>query len=265
MEKEELLKIFDREQRIDVLYPDIRREQPRPDLVRHISLTDQEGFVIFSKLDPTSFETVLEEQIDFFEGIGQDFEWKVYDHDTPSDLKEKLAARGFAVGEEEAVMVLDLEEAPSIFWAPMSHSIRRLTDFEELEAVNQIEHEVWNEDFTDLTDYLRKTIQKSPHLLSVFVAYAEEKPVSAAWMNYHPGSSFASLWGGSTLKEFRGQGFYTALLAVRAQEARQRGVRFLTVDASPMSRPILAKYGFQLISFAYACKWKTGKKQGRGE
>jgi predicted acetyltransferase len=83
-----------------------------------------------------------------------------------------------------------------------------------------------------------------------------EQPVSAAWIYFPNHSQFASLWGGSTLDGFRKQGFYTALLAVRAQEAKSRQVKFLTVDASPMSRPILEKLGFEMIAYSYACKWK---------
>ena len=83
--------------------------------------------------------------------------------------------------------------------------------------------------------------------LSVYVAYLEGHPVACAWTVFHPGSQFASLWGGSTLAGYRGRGCYTALLASRAQEAQARGVRFLTVDASPMSRPILEKYHFQFL------------------
>jgi G:T-mismatch repair DNA endonuclease (very short patch repair protein) len=49
------------------------------------------------------------------------------------------------------------------------------------------------------------------------------------------------------------------VLAVRAQEARRRGYRYLTIDASPMSRPIVAKHGFQLLTFAHACNWHVAR------
>jgi predicted acetyltransferase len=55
----------------------------------------------------------------------------------------------------------------------------------------------------------------------------------------------------------RRRGLYTALLAARAQEARRRGARFLTVDASPMSQPILEKLGFRCISYAHEYRWRT--------
>ena len=81
--------------------------------------------------------------------------------------------------------------------------------------------------------------------MSVYVAYVAGQPASAARIEFHPARQFAELYGGSTVPDQRGRGLYTALVAVRAQEALTRGVRFLTVDASPMSRPILERLGFQ--------------------
>jgi hypothetical protein len=92
--------------------------------------------------------------------------------------------------------------------------------------------------------------------MSVYVAYIDEQPASAAWIYFPKHSQFASLWGGATVNGFRKQGLYTALLAVRAQEAKARQVRYFTVDASPMSRPILEKFGFEMIAYSYPCKWK---------
>jgi GNAT superfamily N-acetyltransferase len=68
-----------------------------------------------------------------------------------------------------------------------------------------------------------------------------------------PRSQFASLWGGSTLPEFRGRGLYSALLEARITEARQHGIRFLTIDAMAMSRPIAARFGFQVLTHATGC------------
>ena len=38
-----------------------------------------------------------------------------YHYDQPSDLGERLSSRGFMVEEAEAIMVLNLENAPEIF------------------------------------------------------------------------------------------------------------------------------------------------------
>jgi predicted acetyltransferase len=97
--------------------------------------------------------------------------------------------------------------------------------------------------------------------MSVYVAYVNQQPASAAWVYFPKQSQFASLWGGSTISGFRKQGFYTSLLAVRAQEAKARKRRYLTVDASPMSRPILEKFGFEMIAYSYPCKWKVKSRE----
>jgi hypothetical protein len=39
------------------------------------------------------------------------------------------------------------------------------------------------------------------------------------------------------------------------QEARQRGYRYLTIDASPMSRPIVARHGFIQLTSAIQFGW----------
>jgi hypothetical protein len=99
--------------------------------------------------------------------------------------------------------------------------------------------------------------------MSVYVAYIDEQPVSAAWIYFPEHSQFASLWGGSTISGFRKQGLNTALLAVRAQEAKTHQVRYLTVDASVTSRPILEKFGFEMIAYSYPCKWKLKSRKQR--
>ncbi|MEM6529059.1 MAG: N-acetyltransferase, partial [Chloroflexota bacterium] len=42
----------------------------------------------------------------------------------------------------------------------------------------------------------------------------------------------------------------------RAKAAQKRGYRFLTVDASPMSAPILERIGFMVIARSWAAEYK---------
>jgi Acetyltransferase (GNAT) family. len=51
-----------------------------------------------------------------------------------------------------------------------------------------------------------------------------------------------------TLPEFRGRGLYKATVARRAELARERGYRWLYVDALPTSRPILERLGFVALT-----------------
>ena len=79
--------------------------------------------------------------------------------------------------------------------------------------------------------------------------------VCAGWLTLTPGSDFAGLWGGSTLAAWRGRGIYRALVAARARLARAHGVRFLQVDASDDSRPILERLGFVAITTTTPYVW----------
>ena len=226
-------------------------------MVLNVALSEsQDSMVIYSRLDAESADEVIRAEIEYFNGIGQDFEWKVYSHDQPPDLKQRLERLGFEVGEEEAIMALDLAEAPEVLWQPVSQDIHRVMDAAGLADVLAVEREVWQEDQSQLGEFLGDALRETPVQISIYAAYVNDLPVSAAWVFFPEASQFASLWGGSTLEAYRGMGLYTALLAIRGQEARLRGVKYLTVDASPMSRPILEKFGFIKIADSHPCKWR---------
>jgi len=263
MNKSQMIALYDQDQRKDVEYPDMRREVT-PNVVRHIDTSDtREGVIIYSQLNEANAEDTIREQVIYFESIGQDFEWKVYDYDRPPDLKERLGSYGFIVEEAEAIMVLDLEDAPEILWQPVFHNVQRIISPEKISDVLTVEGQVWDEDFSWLGHYLGAALSNYPEQMSVYVAYIDEQPASTAWIYFPEHSQFASLWGGSTVSGVRKQGLYTALLAVRAQEAKARQVRYLTVDASAMSRPILEKFGFEMIAYSYPCKWKLKSQKQR--
>jgi hypothetical protein len=263
MNKSQMIAVYDQDQRKDVEYPEMRREVT-PNVVRHIDTSDfGKGIISYSQLNETNADDTIREQMSYFEGIGQDFEWKLYDYDQPSDLKEKLRSYGFSVEEAEAIMVLDLEDAPEILWQPVLHNVQRIIDPKKLVDVQSVEQQVWDEDSSWVLHFLGDALRKYPEQMSVYVAYIDEQPASAAWIYFPEHSQFASLWGGATISSFRKQGLFTALLAVRAQEAKARQVKYLTVDAMPMSRPILEKLGFEMIAYSYPCKWKLNSQKQR--
>ncbi len=254
MNDQDILALYDRALRRDVEYPDMRREA-FPDLVRLVDLTGRQGAVIYSQLDEQSADATIEEQIAYFEGIRQDFEWKVFGYDHPPDLVARLKARGFEIDEEEALLIYDLDHAAPEMLAPVTHDIRQLTEPEQVAPAIAVLEQVWNGSKDWLAERLSTDLRERPETLRLYTAYADGKPVSAAWMYVNPGTPFAGLWGGSTLEGYRGRGLYSALLATRVQEARRLGVRFLTIDASPMSRPIVQKHGFRFMTLMHACVW----------
>ncbi len=194
-----------------------------------------------SRLDEGNADAAIESEIAYFESLGLDFEWKAYDYDTPPDLVARLRTRGFEIEDPEAVMVLDLEDAPETLWQAVSQDVRRLTEPAQLSEIAAIQEAVWDEKFDWLAKALADEMAADSERIQFYMAYAEGVLACSAWIRFHPGTQFASLWGGSTLPAYRGRGLYTAVLSIRAQEARRRGYRFLTIDASPMSRPICGK------------------------
>ena len=255
MDNSEILALYDEDERRNISFPWARREV-LPNLVRYVALERGDGFIRYSKLDDQTADAEIEAQIAYYKSLGQGFEWAVYDYDTPPDLLKRLEARGFEIEEEEALLILPLDEAPSILLAPITHDIRRITDPARIDDVEMVERAIWDWDFSVLSDRLRTDLRENPDTLSVYVAYADGQPVSAAWMFCPPTSRFASMWGGSTLPDYRGRGIYTQLVAARVQEARARGKQFLTIDASPMSRPIVTKQGFRFMCLMHPAKWQ---------
>jgi GNAT superfamily N-acetyltransferase len=232
------------------------RREVVPPVVRYVGLWDNSSVVLYSHLDEANAEATIQEQIAHFATLDHEFEWKVFSYDPPPDLPARLRAHGFHPEEPEAVMVLDVAYPPEALLQPVTLDIRRLTDPDGLDGVQAVEEAVWEDDRGWIIRQLSAELREAPDRLSIYAGYADGGPVSAGWIRCDPRGQWAALHGGSTLAAYRGRGFYTALLAVRVQEARARGVRFLTVDASPMSRPILEKHGFQQIATAVAYIWQ---------
>ena len=255
--KAELLSLFDRYCRVEIEYPGMRKDV-LSNIVRFYRPAPGMSFILYSSLDEITADAAIDEQVAYFRQVKQPLVWKVFDYDQPADLAARLATHGFQLEEKEALMLLDLQRVPASLSAAPLVDIRAITSRDQLRDVVAVEEQVWSENFDWIYDRLGEHLE-IPGYLSVYVAYVEDEPASAAWIYMHKNSPFADLWGGSTLEKFRSQGLYTALLAVRVQEAVQRGYRYLTIDASPMSQPIVARHGFEVLADVVDCEWQPEK------
>lgn len=260
MELSELLALYDLEERIRAEWPGMLREETGL-VVRHRPVDPGKHrdscFIAHTRLNAASADRAIVEQIEYCRGLGLKMGWKLYEHDQPADLNARLLLHGFTADEEESVMALELNRAPAELLQPVSAGIRQIRDPELLRDVEAVETAVWGDDQSGIIAYLGETMRDEPGKMSVYAAYDGDLPVSAAWLLAEEGRPFASLWGGSTLAEYRKRGLYTALLAVRIQEALRRGAQFLTIDASPMSRPIVQRFGFRQITTACDYNWEA--------
>ena len=246
MNNSELLAIFDKEVRRECEWTRMRRDV-LPNLVRY-TLTDVGhggGHISWSDLTTETADMAIQSQIDYFKALNVDFEWKYYSHDLPTDLPQRLINHGFKAEEPEALMVADVNDLPTVYWTMDVSSVARVTTPHEVDEIVRMESEVWGQEISGFAAGMKYDLEHHPEKISVFAVWKDGRIVSAAWTHYLYPTSFATLWGGSTLKLYRKHGFYSALVAVRAREARERGSRFLQVDASPDSQPILAKHGFK--------------------
>jgi len=262
MDLQEILALYDKQQRIEIEYPQVRKEI-LPHVVRFVRPPPGMSWVAYARLDEANADAVIREQVDYFSQLNQPFSWDVYDHDPPPDLPDRLVAHGFErenpPDDPGALLVLNLHEVPRTLLQPVTANIRPITQRDQLDDVVQVEEQVLGGNFGWIKKRLGDHLE-IPNYLSVYVAYIGEQPACTGWIYWHPNSQFASLHGGATLPDHRGQGLYTSVLAVRVQEAIQRGYRFLTIEASPMSHPIVARHGFHLLTHVNAYKWKDRSK-----
>lgn len=158
-------------------------------------------------------DTLIARQRDFYAARGEAVEWKTRAHDLPADLADRLTAAGFVAEDSETVVIgqsADLAADPVL---PDGVTLRRVTARSDLRRTAALESTVWGEDWSWLADDLAARIENAPENTIVLVAEARTEVVCAAWLLFNDGVDFGGLWGGSTLKEWRGQGVYGAMVA----------------------------------------------------
>ncbi|MBC5825132.1 MAG: GNAT family N-acetyltransferase [Candidatus Eremiobacteraeota bacterium] len=199
----------------------------------------EDSYIIYSKLDSSTAESVISREINHFNLLGRKFEWKVYGHDLPDDLEARLQAHGFEADEPETLMMANTAELAGPICGIDARVVRTEAALRDMMAVHEA---AFMEKGDRLFDVCKSRLRDET--LRLFVIYVGGDPVSAGRLELPPHRSFASLWGGGTIPEQRGKGLFRALVAVRAAEAYRLGYRYLTVDARESSRAILERLGF---------------------
>ncbi|MGH3121642.1 MAG: GNAT family N-acetyltransferase, partial [Streptosporangiaceae bacterium] len=197
---------------------------------------------------PGDADLAIAGQVQYFAALGLPFEWKLYDYDQPPDLGDRLAAAGFVPDEEEAVMVAGVADVPGDVTLPEGVSLRPVTTEADVGLLIQVHERVFGRDQSRLHRTLVAALRDDPAGTAMVLAMAGDEPVCSARVDFPAGMEFAGLWGGGTLPGWRGRGIYRALVAYRAGLAARRGYRYLTVDASAGSEPILRRLGFRCLA-----------------
>ncbi|GAB6898654.1 GNAT family N-acetyltransferase [Kineosporia succinea] len=207
--------------------------------------------VTWSRLTETDADEVIAAQIERMAGLGVEWEWKYYSYDTPADLPARLRAAGLNQEPPESLMVADLGEL-DLVGPPEGVRIEPVTDAAGVSRMVAVHDEVFGGSHQAWGDaLLRQIADPDPEIaagVAAFVVMDGDRPISTGRVNFHPGTDFASIWGGSTVPGWRRRGVFRALVSHRARQAIDRGYRYLRVDAVDMSRPILQRMGFHEIA-----------------
>jgi GNAT superfamily N-acetyltransferase len=198
---------------------------------------------------------LIARQRNYFAARGESVEWKTYDYDEPPDLPDRLRAAGFVPEPAETVVVALTTAIAAEPALPDGVVLRQVTADADMCRIGAMESEVWHTDRDWAAGHLIREVAAAPEEYIVLTAEAAGQVVAAGWLEMRPGSQFAGLWGGATRQEWRGRGIYRALVARRAQLAAARGVRYLQVDASSDSAPILRRLGFQPLATTTPYVW----------
>lgn len=212
--------------------------------------------IVWSAVDETTADAVIDEQIEHYRELGVEVEWKVFAHDRPTDLGERLARRGFEAGPCEAVLVLDLARGPAWIDEIESGHVVRVTTIDQVDQFRGVAEEIFERDSAGTAEELAASLVSERPTQFGYLAVVDGRAVSVGRLYAHSESHFGGLYGGGTLPRYRSAGHYRATVAARCRDAAQRGVRYMLVDALPTSRPILERLGFLHLTDTWPCIWR---------
>lgn len=203
--------------------------------------------VVWSDLTDADVDEVIAVEIARSTGS---FEWKLYSHDRPADLAEHLESAGLQREPVETLLVAEIADLDLPVADPPGVRIAGVDDAAGVAVMLDVHDAVFGPGTTNAAtvESVRTALGLRPRPIEAVVAWAGDVAVSAGRVEFHEGTDFASLWGGSTLPEWRGRGIFRALVGHRATLAKDRGYRYLQVDALPTSRPILERMGFHPLA-----------------
>ena len=214
------------------------------------------GYRDLGGIEGTELDELIARQVRVFGDRGEAFEWKLHGHDLPADLPERLLAQGFVPEDLETIVIAPVAAVAGMVRLPDGVSLREVSERADLDRIGDLEEDIWHDGRLGwIADSLEAEHVADPNAITIVVAEATGAVVCAGWVRFAAGTDFATLWGGGTHPAWRRRGIYRALVAHRANLASARGLRYLQVDASSESRPILQQLGFVTVTTTTPYVW----------
>jgi GNAT superfamily N-acetyltransferase len=207
------------------------------------------------RLDPEEVpETLTEVRRLVAERGHREAMWWVGDSATPADLVDRLVAHGLVPderpGSEPHATSMALVEPPPA--GPPEVTIRRVASLEEYRLANSISSTAFGASESERAEWdaiaeQRFAAERAEHAPRTYLAFVDGEAVGVARALFAPVAAVLLLSGG-VVEHARGRGVYRALVRSRWDDAVAAGTPALTVHAGAMSRPILERLGFQVVS-----------------
>ncbi|MFH8407393.1 GNAT family N-acetyltransferase [Streptomyces sp. NPDC018019] len=225
---------------------------PHGAVVRETSPDGTECRIVYARCTAENADAVIRAEAGRARARGYGLEWKLYGHDVPAGMADRLRAAGFAPGDVEKVLMLPLSGSKVAAFAAApgdgAYEIRHVRDARGLDDVAEISRDLGRRDVAAERRQLGRMLRDAPGAMSVHVAYVDGVPAACGRVHFRPGGVLAELAGGRTRPAYRKRGLFTALVAARLREACARGRAHACVDALPTSEPTLVKHGFTCVA-----------------
>ena len=178
-------------------------------------------------------------------GLMPRVEWWLGWSAAPPDAREQLLGLGLVPDEVPTLTGMTCSIAPP---EVADVEVRLVETAAEYEATIEIDWEVWQLSERERDE--RRAIEidrwEAMHRAGVvhhYAAFVDGERVGFGRAIDMMGG--VALFGGAVLPEARGRGAYRALVRARWEHAAERGTPLLVVQAGDMSRPVLARLGFE--------------------
>jgi hypothetical protein len=201
----------------------------------------------------------IAETIEYHRSRNIGFQWWVSPFDTPSDLRERMERQGMVLAGDAAMMArlglddLDISISPEV-------QVERLDKPDEatIDEMLRVMQVCFNWPDSQVEENRPGMIERlsMPQFREkevYFLARLNDRIVAHGRLILESGIAY--LGGSGVLPEFRGRRVYGTLLRRRLEEAQQRGYHVAAINAEPLSRPIVLKYGFKEYSRIYIYGW----------
>ncbi|MFW6866726.1 GNAT family N-acetyltransferase [Nocardioides sp. CPCC 206347] len=231
--------------------------------LRLVTFAGGRGFITYQDLDgadATGIVRLVEAALAHYRADPEitRVEWKTRGHDEAPGLHQCLVDHGFVAEEAESIMIGEAQSLAVDVPLPDGVTLRQVTARDDVFAMSAMSAQAFGDspsEGVEMAEALLRRLSLDDGM-ELWVAEAGGQVVSAGRLEPVPGTDFAGIWGGSTLKEWRGQGIYRALTAARARSALRQGKTFINSDSTEYSRPILERYGFVKVSTTTPYLWQ---------